>query len=105
MDALITVIPRTTCISWKHPLGLYQPQRWDATTNLAWFLRFPDTYVDDLNTIMASLKFADDVAQTEIMDQSHTTRMQFADDQTSQWPCLNSKRINSKKTARSYCYE
>jgi hypothetical protein len=40
--------------------------------------------IDYLNTIMASFEFVDDVALTEIIKQSHTSHMQFADDQMSQ---------------------
>jgi hypothetical protein len=52
---------------------------------------------DDLNTIMASFKFVDCATLSEIIDHSHTSRMQFAGDPISQWFHLNFMNINTKK--------
>ena len=54
--------------------------------------------IDDLNTIMATFKFVDDVTLTEIIDQSHMSQMQLAADQVAAWSHHNFMNINTKKT-------
>ena len=54
--------------------------------------------IDDLNTIMATFKFVDDVTLTEIIDQSNLSQMQLAADQIAGWSRLNFMNINTKKT-------
>lgn len=46
-------------------------QRKDTTMNVAWSLRFPDTFRRFEYSHMASFKLFDDVTLTEIIDQSH----------------------------------
>jgi hypothetical protein len=54
--------------------------------------------IDDLNTIMATFKFVDDVTLTEIIEQSNLSQMQLAADQIAGWSHLNFMNINTKKT-------
>jgi Reverse transcriptase (RNA-dependent DNA polymerase) len=54
--------------------------------------------INDLNTIMASFKFVDDVTLTEIINQSDISSMQLAANQVAEWPHLNFMNINTKKT-------
>ena len=54
--------------------------------------------INDLNTIMASFKFVDDVTLTEIINQSDISSMQLAADQVAEWSHLNFMNINTKKT-------
>ena len=56
--------------------------------------------IDDLNTIMATFKFVDDVTLTEIMDQSHMSQMQLAADQVAAWSHHNFMNIITKKTKK-----
>ena len=53
---------------------------------------------DDLSTIMATLKFVDDVTLTEITAQSNTSQMQLAADQVAAWSHHNFMNINTNKT-------
>lgn len=54
--------------------------------------------INDLNTIMATFKFVDDVTLTELIDQSNISRMQLAADQIADWSHRNFMNINTKKT-------
>ena len=54
--------------------------------------------IDDLNTIMATFKFVDDVTLTELIGQSNISRMQLAADQVADWSRRNFMNINTKKT-------
>jgi hypothetical protein len=54
--------------------------------------------INDLNTIMATFKFVDDVTLTEIIDQSNTSQMQLAADQIAKWSHQNLMIVNTKKT-------
>jgi hypothetical protein len=54
--------------------------------------------INDLNTIMPSLKFIDDVTLTEVIDKSNVSLMQHAADQLAHWSHLNFMNINTRKT-------
>ena len=54
--------------------------------------------INDLNTIMPTFQFTDDVTMTEITDQSGITHLQLATDQIVDWSHLNHMNINGKKT-------
>lgn len=54
--------------------------------------------IDDLNTIVVSIRLIDDLHLTVIVDQLHSSRMQFATNQLSQWSHPNFMDINTKNT-------
>jgi len=54
--------------------------------------------IDDLNTIMATFKFVDDVTVTEHIDRSNISQMQLAADEIADWSHRNFMNINTKKT-------
>jgi hypothetical protein len=54
--------------------------------------------IDDLRTIMPTVKFVDDVTVTEIINLHSSSQMQTAADQISEWSQRNLMNINVKKT-------
>jgi len=54
--------------------------------------------IGDLNTIMATLKFVDNVTLTELIDETNISRKQVAADQITDWSHRNFMNFNTKKT-------
>jgi hypothetical protein len=82
VDALIPVEPPAANKNWGSRLKM------DAA-NLVRSLRFYLILIDDLKTIMDTFQFVDDVAVTEIIDQSNTSQMQSPADQLAEWSYFN----------------
>ena len=54
--------------------------------------------IDDLQPMLDTFKFVDDVTMIEIVEQSANSQMQIATDQIAAWSRLNFMNINAKKT-------
>ena len=80
VDAYISVKSPAASKNWNCLLRLYYTQ--GGMPLGTWFGSYVFLIlIDDLNTIMATFKFVDDVTLTEIIDQSHMSQMQLAADQ------------------------